>query len=242
VEGFAGEPYVSADMTKKLTVDVWSDIVCPWCAIGDRRLGAALAAFAHRDEVEVVWHAFELDPSAPAVREGDQVEHLARKYGRSVAQAREMIQRVIDTAAKDGLDLQLFRARGGNTFDGHRVLRLAAERGVHDAVKDRLFRAYMTEGEPIGDRDVLARVAGEAGLDPAEVREVLAGDRYAEDVRADEEAARAIGVTGVPFFVLGGRLAVSGAQPAEVLVRALEQAWAAGAAAGGETARSQSPV
>ncbi|HEY6459959.1 MAG TPA: DsbA family oxidoreductase [Polyangiaceae bacterium] len=212
-------------MARKLTVDVWSDIVCPWCAIGDRRLQVALGAFAHRDDVEVVWHAFELDGSAPAVREGDQVEHLARKYGRSVPEARAMIQRVIDAAAKDGLDLQLFRARSGNTFDGHRLLHFAAERGLHDAMKGRLFRAYMTEGEPIGDREVLARLAGEVGLDVAETREVLASDRYADDVREDEEAARSIGISGVPFFVFGGRLAVSGAQPTEVLGQALDRAW-----------------
>jgi predicted DsbA family dithiol-disulfide isomerase len=212
-------------MVNKLMVDVWSDIVCPWCAIGDRRLQLALAAFPHRDEVEVVWHAFELDPSAPPVRAGDHVEHIAGKYGRSVAQTRQMIQRLMDTAAKDGLDLQLFRARAGNTFDGHRLLALAAERGVHGAVKARFFEAYMTEGEPIGDRDVLVRLASEAGLDEAEVRDVLAGDRYADEVREDEATARSIGVTGVPFFVLGGRFAVEGAQPVDVLVQALERAW-----------------
>jgi predicted DsbA family dithiol-disulfide isomerase len=212
-------------MTKRLKVEVWSDIVCPWCAIGDRRLKTALETFPYRDDVEVVWHAFELDPSAPAVRGGDSVEHLARKYGRSMVEARQMIQRVIDTAAKDGLDLKLFEARGGNTFDAHRVLRLAAARGVHDAVKDRFFRAYFAEGEPIGDRDVLARLAGEAGLDVAEVQSVLAGDRYADEVRADEATARSIGVTGVPFFVIDGRVAVSGAQPSEALLQVLDRAW-----------------
>jgi predicted DsbA family dithiol-disulfide isomerase len=216
-------------MARKISVDVWSDIVCPWCAIGDRRLSTALASFAHAPDVRVTWHAFELDPSAPPVRSDDHVEHLARKYGRSPAQAREMIQRVIDVAAQDGLDLRLFQARAGNTFDGHRVLRLAAERGVHDAVKERLFRGYMTEGHAIGDRAVLARLAGEAGLDAAEVTDVLAGDLYAAEVRGDEETARELGITGVPFFVFDGRLAVSGAQPAEVLRQALDRAWASAA-------------
>ncbi|HEV3191589.1 MAG TPA: DsbA family oxidoreductase [Polyangiaceae bacterium] len=218
-------------MTKKLTVDVWSDIVCPWCAIGDRRLTAALAAFGHHDSVDVVWHAFELDPSAPAVRGGDHVEHLARKYGRSTAQARQMIQRVIDIAAQDGLDLKLFGTRGGNTFDAHRVLRLATERGLHQPVKERFFHAYFTEGEAIGDRAVLVRLAGEAGLDADEVRAVLASNRYADEVRADETAAQSIGVTGVPFFVFDGRFAVSGAQPVEVLVQVLERALASTAPA-----------
>jgi predicted DsbA family dithiol-disulfide isomerase len=223
--------YVPREMSKKLTVDVWSDVVCPWCAIGDRRLSAALTAFAHRDDVDVVWHAFELDPDAPAAVEGDPVLHLARKYRRSVDEARSMIERVIDVAAKEGLDLQLFRVRRGNTFDAHRVLQLAADRGLGDAVKDRLFRAYMSAGEAIGDREVLVRVAGEAGLDAAEVRDVLEGERYAAEVRKDEAIARSIGITGVPFFVFGGKLAVAGAQPSEVLAQALERSWASVSAA-----------
>ena len=142
-----------------------------------------------------------------------------------------MIQRVIEVAAKDGLDLKLFNARGGNTFDAHRVLHLAAQRGVHGPAKDRFFRAYFTEGEPIGDREVLARLAGDAGLDAEEVRVLLTGDRYAEEVRADEAAAHSIGVTGVPFFVFDRRFAVSGAQPAELLLQSLERAWGSTSAA-----------
>lgn len=213
-------------MSKKLVVDVWSDLVCPWCAIGDRRLTAALAAFAHRDEVDVVWHAFELDPGGPSVALGDPVAHLARKYGRSLDEARSMIEHVIDVAAKDGLDLQLFRVRRGNTFDAHRVLQLAADRGAGEAVKTRFFRAYMSEGEAIGDREVLVRLASEAGLDAAEVREMLEGDRYAAAVREDEAMARSIGITGVPFFVFGRKLAVAGAQSSDVLGQALERSWA----------------
>ena len=137
-----------------------------------------------------------------------------------------MTRQLTETAAKDGLEFHLERARSGNTFDGHRVLHLAATRGVQDAVKERFFRGYMTEGEAIGDREVLVRLASEAGLDAEEVRAVLASDRYANEVREEEETARAIGITGVPFFVLGGKFAVSGAQPAEVLRGALDQAWA----------------
>jgi predicted DsbA family dithiol-disulfide isomerase len=213
-------------MNKPLKIDVWSDIVCPWCAIGKRRLEAAIAKFSHGDAVEVVWHAFELDPSAPAVRAEDNATRLAEKYGRTKAEAEAMIQEVSDTAAKDGLDFQLARTRSGNTFDGHRLLRLAAERGLQGALKERLFRAYMTEGEAIGDPAVLVRLAAEAGLDPDEVRAVLASDRYASDVREDEETARKLGIRGVPFFVFGERLAVSGAQPVDVLLGALEQAAA----------------
>jgi predicted DsbA family dithiol-disulfide isomerase len=212
-------------MNKTLKVDVWSDIVCPWCAIGKRRLEAALSRFPHRDDVEVVWRAFELDPSAPAVREGDHATRIAEKYGRTKAQADAMIQSVTDTAAKDGLHFQLARSRSGNTFDAHRVLHLAAARGLQDAVKERFFRGYMSEGQAIGKREVVVRLASEAGLATEEVRAVLASDRYATEVRAEEEAARKLGIHGVPFFVLAGKYAVSGAQPADVILRALEQAW-----------------
>jgi predicted DsbA family dithiol-disulfide isomerase len=210
---------------KKLRIDVWSDIVCPWCAIGGRRLERALEQFPHRDQVEVVWHAFELDPSAPRVHEGDHVTHIADKFGRPRAQAQAIIQRVIDLAAQDGLTLRLLEARAGNTFDGHRLLQLAAARGIEKAVRERFFRGYMTEGEAIGDPEVLARLATEAGLDPDQVRAVLASDEYAQEVRDDETAASAIGIGGVPFFIMGGRIGVSGAQPVEIFSRALAQAW-----------------
>ncbi len=210
---------------KTLHVDIWSDVVCPWCAIGKRRFDAALARFPHKDRVEVVWRAFELDPSAPAVQTDDNASRLARKYGRTREQALAMMNQVAETAARDGLELDLIHARSGNTFDAHRVLHLAAERGVQGAVKERFFRAYMGEREAIGDHEVLARLAAEAGLDAEEVRSVLASDRFAAEVREEERAAHRLGIHGVPFFVLGGAIGVSGAQPAEVLLRALEQAW-----------------
>jgi predicted DsbA family dithiol-disulfide isomerase len=213
-------------MTKNLAIDVWSDIVCPWCAIGKRRLEVALTRFGHAEAARVRWHAFELDPGAPRQASGDNATRLAEKYGKTREEAVAMMRHVEQTAAKDGLDLHLVTARSGNTFDGHRLLCLAADRGVQAAVKERFMRGYMTEGEPIGDRAALGRMAAEAGLDPTEVAEVLASDRYAKEVREDEAAARRMGVSGVPFFVLGGKYAVSGAQSPDVLLRALEQAWA----------------
>jgi predicted DsbA family dithiol-disulfide isomerase len=213
-------------MPKKLPLDVWSDVVCPWCAIGKRRLEQALAQFPHRDDVDVAWHSFELDPSAPAVQTDDNASRLARKYGRTRDEALAMMRHVEEVAAKDGLELHLTTARTGNTFDAHRVLHLAAERGLQGAVKERFLRGYMTEGEAIGEREVLVKLAVEAGLDADEVRAALASDRFAGEVRDDERAARSLGINGVPFFVLGGKYAVSGAQPAYVMLRALEQAWA----------------
>ncbi len=209
-----------------LTVDIWSDVVCPWCYIGKRRFEAALERFEHRDEVRVTWHSFELDPHAPPATDRPAAERLAEKYGMSLEQARAMHAQITALAAEEGLEYHLERSRGGNTFDAHRLIQLAAERGVQDAVKEALMRAYFTDGEPIADREALVRVAQAAGLDGEEARAVLAGDDYAEAVREDERVASQIGIQGVPFFVLDRRYGVSGAQPAEVLAQALEKAWA----------------
>jgi predicted DsbA family dithiol-disulfide isomerase len=214
-------------MKNELRIDVWSDIACPWCYVGKRRLEAALAGFAHRDAVAIVWRAFELDPSAPRERDrsGSYAERLSKKYGSGLREAEGMIKRMTDVAAEDGLDFRFDKIRSGNTFDAHRVLHLAGERGRQDAVKERLLRAYMTEGELMGDPAVLVRLAGEAGLDPEEVRAMLASDANVKAVREDEDEARKLGISGVPFFVMGGKYAVSGAQPTEVLLRALNRAW-----------------
>jgi predicted DsbA family dithiol-disulfide isomerase len=207
-------------------VQVWSDIACPWCYVGKRRLEAAIARMPGPGRVRVVWRAFELDPSAPPVHQAGTTyaERLARKYGTAMAEAQAMIDRMTSIAAADGLTFRFDRIRPGNTFDAHRLLHLARERGIQDAVKERFLRAYMTEGEPIGEPGVLARLAAEAGLDAAEVRAVLGSSAHAEAVRADEAEAHALGIRGVPFFVLGGACGVSGAQPAEVLHEALVRA------------------
>jgi predicted DsbA family dithiol-disulfide isomerase len=214
---------------KKLRIDVWSDIACPWCFVGKRRLEAALARFPHRSEVEVVWRAFELDPSAPRERDRavSYAGRLAGKYGKPIAEAERMIASMTETARGDGLSFRFDRIRSGNTFDAHRVLHLAAERGAQDAVKERFLRAYLEEGEPIGDPATLVRLAADAGLDADEVQAVLSTDAHAAAVRADEETARELGIHGVPFFVLDGRHALSGAQPADVFLGALTQVWRA---------------
>jgi predicted DsbA family dithiol-disulfide isomerase len=213
-----------------LTVDVWSDLACPWCYVGKRRLEAALGRFAHAGAVAVRWHSFELDPSAPPSREPgvSHAQRLAQKYGMTVTQAEARIHQLTEVARADGLTLRFDRVRSGNTFDAHRTLHLAAKRGVQGAAKERLLAAYFSEGELLSDREALARLGGEAGLEHAEVRAMLATDAYAADVRADEERARVLGIQGVPFFVLGERYALSGAQPADVVLRALDQAWTDG--------------
>jgi predicted DsbA family dithiol-disulfide isomerase len=207
-------------------VEIWSDIACPWCYVGKRRFEAALAGFEHRDEVRVTWRSFELDPGAPREREVDGATHLAEKYGVSREQALVMQQRLADVAAGEGLEFRFDLARGGNTFDAHRLVQLAAAHDRQDALEERLFRAHFTEGAALGDRAELERLALEVGLPEDEVRATLAGDRFAAEVRADERTAAALGITAVPFFVVDRALGAAGAQPAEVLREVLQQGWA----------------
>jgi predicted DsbA family dithiol-disulfide isomerase len=208
-----------------MQVEIWSDVVCPWCYVGKRRFEQALARFPHADDVEVIYRSFELDPGAARSRTGTHDEHLARKYGLTVERARELNQQMTATAAAEGLEFRFDRMRGGNTFDAHRLLHLALERGVQLDLKERLLRATFTDGRPVADHDALARVAVDAGLDEGEVRQVLASDGYADAVRADEQQAAAYGITGVPFFVVDGKYGVSGAQPADLLLQVLERAY-----------------
>ena len=209
-----------------LSVEIWSDIACPWCYIGKRRLEAALSDFEHADEVEVTWRSFELDPGAPREREGDRVDHLARKYGTTREQAQAMHDQMAGIAAGEGLDFRFDIARSGNTFDAHRLAHLAAAHGLQDEMKERLFRAYLSEGEAIGDPKVLERLAVEVGLPAEEVRDLLAGDRFAVEVRDDEQLAASLAITAVPFFVVDRAIAASGAQPPELLRELLDRAWA----------------
>jgi len=208
-----------------LRVDVWSDVACPWCYVGKRRLEAAIAAARPPADVEVVWHSFELDPSARPSDAGiSYAARLARKYHTSDRAAELMIERMTNTGAADGLDLRFDRIRPTNTFDAHRVIHLALDHGRQDAMKERVMRAYFTEGALVSDHAVLVELAAEIGLDPDDTRDVLASMRYAHEVRTDELEAREIGITGVPFFVIAGRVAVSGAQSPDVLAQALAQA------------------
>ncbi len=212
-----------------MRVDIWSDIVCPWCAIGRARFESALADFPYRDDVQVRWHSFELDPEAPRERAEPLAEHLAAKYDVSLDQAHGMHANMTDVAAGDGLDFHFERARSGNTFDAHRLLHHALQAGgpaLQDRLKERFFGAYLSDGEPIGDPETLVRVATQAGLDAEGCRAVLDSDRYADAVRADELQASRYGISGVPFFVVDEKYGVSGAQPAAALREVLDTAWA----------------
>lgn len=210
----------------RVRVDIWSDIACPWCYVGKRRFETALKDFPHRDQVEVVWHSFELDPSAPSERGQSMTAILADKYGGGEARAQAMLDSMTQTAAGEGLEYHFEKVQPANTSLAHGLIHLAAEHGVQDAMKERLLAAFFTGGEFLGDREVLVRLGAEVGLDAAEVRSALESGQYAQAVRQDEAQAQALGISGVPFFVLGGKYGVSGAQSPEVLRGALEQVWA----------------
>jgi predicted DsbA family dithiol-disulfide isomerase len=214
-----------------VNVEIWSDIACPWCYVGKRRFEQALSRFEHAGEVRVTWRSFELDPDAPRERTGDRAARLAEKYGISVERAHELEQGLVETAAGDGLELRFDIARSGSTFDGHRLIHLAAAHGLQESMQQRLLSAYFTEGELIADEETLVRLGVELGLDGEEIREMLASERFAEDVREDEASARQLGIAAVPTFVVDRAIGVSGAQPPDVLLDLLREGFSRQAAA-----------
>jgi predicted DsbA family dithiol-disulfide isomerase len=208
-----------------MKVEIWSDVICPWCYVGKRRFEQALEQFEGRDDVEVVWRSFELDPTAPA-EPMPLVDRLAGKFNLDHASAVAMNEKMTETARTVGLDFELEGAQTGNTLDAHRVIHLAAAKGLQAEAMERLKAAYFVENRAISDRETLVELGASVGLDADELREMLASDRFTEDVREDERTAAGFGINGVPFFVLDRKIGVSGAQPAEVLLGALEQAAA----------------
>ena len=207
-----------------MRVDIWSDVICPWCYVGKARFEKALGSFAHRDEVEVIFHSFELDPSSPRGQRDSNLEMLSKKFGKSPAEALALDDQVGSLARAEGLGFDSSRPVG-NTFDVHRVLHLGLDRGRQRELLGAINEAYFAQARDVFDGDVLTEVAVGAGLDAAEVGKVLDGDDYADAVRQDESQARQIGISGVPFFVFDMALGASGAQPAELFTSALNQAW-----------------
>ena len=208
-----------------MKIEIWSDIACPWCYVGKRRFERALERFPHRGAVEVVWRSFELDPTAPRAHSEKQAELLARKYRVPVEQAEAMNANMTSQAKQEGLDFHFERVRVGNTFDAHRLIHFAAGQGRRAEMVERLFKGYLTDGDALGEREVLVRLAGEVGLDAQAARAALESNAFADDVRADEERARTFGISAVPFFAIDEKYGVSGAQPSEALLDVLRQAW-----------------
>lgn len=210
-----------------MQVEIWSDVICPWCYIGKRRFETALAGFAQREDVDVIWRSFELDPNAPLQYTETLEEMLSRKYGVSPQDAAAMNARVTAVAREAGLEYRLTYARPGNTFDAHRLLHFAAARQLGDRATERIMHGYFSEELAIGDHAALARLAPEFGIAENEALALLEGDAYADAVRADEERAAGFGIAGVPFFVFDEKTGISGAQPVAAFAGALQQAWAA---------------
>ncbi|ACJ33987.1 DsbA family oxidoreductase [Anoxybacillus flavithermus] len=209
-----------------MKIEIWSDFVCPFCYIGKRRLEEALSSFPHRENVEIIFRSFELDPNAKKETSLSIHEMIARKYGISVDEAKRANADIGKQAAALGLTFHFETMKPTNTFDAHRLAQYAKEKGKLDEVVERLFYAYFTESKRISDRNVLLELAEVAGLDRKEVEMMLDSERYAEHVRNEEAIAAQLGVRGVPFFVLNQKYAISGAQPVDVFRQALEKVWA----------------
>ena len=207
-----------------MQIEVWSDVICPWCYIGKRRLEMALADFAQRDKVHVIYRSFELDPDSPRQLDGTLEEKLAQKYHVSLQEAAAMNARVSAVAAEIGLDYHLSTARPGNTFDAHRLLHFADSRQLGNGATERIMQAYFSESFPVGDRTALARLAPEFGISEANALAMLESNEYSAEVRADEARAAGFGISGVPFFVFDEKVGISGAQPVEVFAKALHDA------------------
>ena len=206
-----------------MRVDIWSDVVCPFCYIGKKRLEAAAeqAGLA----LEVHWHSYELDPEAPVRQEVSNSERLAQKYGRTVADVEEMQRNIATMAAEEGIQFNWENANSGNTFNAHRLIHLAQSKGLGSEAQEAFFYSYMTQGLAIGERETLEDVAARIGLNPVEVEDVLNSEEYSDYVKFDEDVARdQLKVTGVPFFIFDQRIALAGAQPREVFLQVFEKA------------------
>ena len=206
-----------------MRVDIWSDVVCPFCYIGKKRL--EVVAEEAGIELEVHWHSYQLDSEAPERQTISNSERLAQKYGRTVAEVEEMQRNIAQMAKAEGIEFNWQQANSGNTFNAHRLIHLAQSKGLGNEAKEALFYSYMTQGLSIGERETLEDVAARIGLNPVEVDDLLDSDEFADFVKFDQEVAREqLKVTGVPFFVFDQRIALAGAQPREVFLQVLEKA------------------
>lgn len=208
-----------------MKIEIWSDVMCPFCYIGKRNFETALARFKDKEEVEIIWKSFQLDPTLPEVAQESQHDYLVKSKGMSPAQVESMLENVTRMAKRAGLDYHLDRSVMVNSFRAHRLIQLAKNEGLGDEAEERLFRAYFTEGLDIADTDTLTRLGKEVGLDEGDIQEALTDNRYAELIRNDVEEAQALGIRGVPFFVFDRKYGVSGAQPPEQFLQTLEKSF-----------------
>ena len=215
-------------MENKLKVQIWSDIMCPFCYIGKRRIEEALTFFEHKDTVEIEWKSYQLDAKFIASPEDNLVEHLAEKYRKDSDWAQNMLDNMTQNAKSAGLDFHFENAVLANSLNAHRLLHLAKKHQLANDLEELLFKAYLTEGKNINDLETLTKLGVEVGLDIENITKVLHSDAYAVDVKKDQEEANAIGVQGVPFFVFDAKYAISGAQHATTFLQTLEKVWEEG--------------
>ncbi len=215
-------------MENKLKVQIWSDIMCPFCYIGKRRIEEALTNFAHKESVAIEWKSYQLDPSFISSSNDNLAEHLAEKYGRDLDWAQNMLDNMTENAKAAGIDFHFEKAIMANSHNSHRLLHLAKRHHLANELKEQLFKAYLTDGKDLNNLDVLSEIAISVGLNAEEVSQVLHSDAYSKEVKQDIQEANTIGVQGVPFFVFENKYAVSGAQPATAFLETLEKVWQEG--------------
>jgi predicted DsbA family dithiol-disulfide isomerase len=215
-------------MENKLKIQIWSDIMCPFCYIGKRRMEEALQNFEHKDAVEIEWKSFQLDPSFIASADDTMVEHLAEKYRKDNDWAQNMLDNMTQNAKTAGLDFHFEKAVLANSLNAHRLLHLAKKYNRANDLEELLFKAYLTEGKNVNDLNTLAELGLEVGLEAEEIKQVLHSDAFANEVQQDIAAANSIGVQGVPFFVFENKYAISGAQPATAFLQTLDKVWEEG--------------
>jgi predicted DsbA family dithiol-disulfide isomerase len=208
-----------------MKIEIWSDVACPWCYIGKRRFETALAAFPHRESVDVTWRSYQLDPTVPDHYDGTELDYLSTRKGMAPDQVSQMFEHVAAQAKGEGLNYRFDDVVVANSFTAHRLIHLAAAHGKQDAAKERLLSDHFEHGKDIGSREYLTSLGRDLGIDDGEVSELFSTDKYADDVRHDFAEARALGITGVPFFVIDRKFGLSGAQPSDTFTAALEQAW-----------------
>ena len=215
-------------MKNQLTIQIWSDVMCPFCYIGKRKIEEALNQFENKEAVAIEWKSFELDPSFVATPNENIVDHLAEKYRKDTDWAQTMIENITENAKRSGLDFHFEKAILANSLNAHRLLHLAKKHKLSNEVKELLFKAYLTDGKNVNDWDTLKNIGLEAGIETAEIEQLINTNAYTNEVRQDQQEAQAIGITGVPFFVFDNKYAVSGAQSADVFLKTLEKTWEEG--------------
>lgn len=218
-------PAKAIDKKMKMKVDIWSDVLCPFCYIGKRKFEAALNNFENKDDIEVVWHSFQLDPNAEPQPGVDMYDYLAARKGQSREWSINAHKQVTQMAKDAGLHYDFDKVVVSNSFDAHRLIQFAKTKGKGDPIEEALFKAHFTDGKDIGNKEILIELAKSAGLDNIEVSDMLNSDAFADAVRSDSKNGEALGLNGVPFFVLDNKYGISGAQPSETFLGALKQAY-----------------